>query len=159
MLNKIYNIVIYAHFAQRAIDEYLRAASSEISDAWSKDHNLLPDHLKEYLDEKSSKYLGLGVDTIDHNKLFCIIHGTLMVDEINILLDYFEPRINEIRDYKNLFPEETDDSIVVGWVIHHAKVVGADHWLTLQIIEYINCVSEQEQKELIRDLQIKNLIQ
>jgi hypothetical protein len=159
MLNRIYNIIIYTHFAQRAIDEYLRGVDSAISEVWSNDHNILPEHLKEYLNEKSSKYLGLDVDSIDHNKIFCIIYGTLMVEEINVLVDYFEPRLSEIRNYENLFPEETDDSIVHGWVIKQAKIVGADHWLTIQIIEYVNNISETERKELIRDLQIKNLIQ
>lgn len=154
MINRIYNIIIYAHFAENTLDDYF----SNNPNADTSDYNNLPSSIKEYLSEKSNKYLGLEFDEIDHNKLFLIIHGTLIVDDISVILNQFEPLMSRISSEQNLTLEETSHSPIPGWVVSPFIVSGADYIVTDKIKTYIDLTSESELVELTRDLQIKNIL-
>ena len=110
------------------------------------------------MSEKSNKYLGLEFDEIDHNKLFVIIHGTLLVDDLNVILSQFEPIMSKISSESNLTLQETSDFPITGWVVSPFRVSGADYIVTDKIKEYINFISDSELTKLTRDLQIKNIL-
>ncbi len=156
MINKIFNIVIYAHIAENAIDGYFSNNPDAAKNA--SDLNVMPDHLKEYLSEKSDRYLGIDFNKIDHNKLFTIIHGTLLVDDIDKVINQFESVIHNISDEENLQLKVTSDNPIPGWVIHPFRVTGADHIVTSNIETYLSYIPESEVIEIIRDLKIKNIL-
>lgn len=145
------------HFAQMSIEQYLTDSGKVTSDIWSNDHNYLPDHLKEYLSEKAKKYLGSDIP-VDYNKTLTVMYGTILVEDIDNLILYFEPYIDKISSDNNYFPEEIDNYIVPGWVVSPAKTVGAQYPLSNQITEYIKVYYTDEIKELIRDYQIRNIL-
>lgn len=154
MINRIYNIIIYAHFVENTLDDYF----SNNPKASTSDYNNLPSSIKEYLSEKSNKYLGLEFDEIDHNKLFIIIHGTLLVDDLSVILSQFEPIMSKISSESNLTLQETADFPINGWVVSPFRVSGADYIVTDKIKTYIGFISNSELTKLTRDLQIKNIL-
>ena len=165
MLNKVYNIVIYAHLARRCMSDYILgqtypstsnlSASINIAEAniskWKEDHNCIPNHTKEYCEEKLNRYLGdFEFKDIDHN----ILIDKTNVSDISTLVDYFTPMMDRISSNQNLIPKVTD-SIIMNWMVTPFTVIGADHWLTKEIEEYLEDIGENGIKELIRDLKIK----
>lgn len=160
MINKIYNIIIYSHFAQKVIDRHLTNLFQQqrINFPNESDYNMLSDNDKTYLNEKSRKYLGLDFNEIDHNKMFIIMYGSLLVEDIYNLFNCFESTIHKVSAEQNLALDKFDDMIDIQWLISQFTVSGADYEITEEIKIYIDLITESEFTELIRDLKIGDIL-
>ncbi len=165
MINRIYNLIIYAHFVKLCISNHIKDDTAEHFSKWLSDHNDVIHFQREYLQEKAHKYLGdVDFGEIDHNKIIDTYYGNKSADDLSILdiesLLTSLP-IMKVSDRANLSPETTDDSFCKGWVVDRFKVIGCDHETTSDIEEYLYYLGEEGQDriiELLRDLQIQECL-
>ncbi len=165
MINRIYNLIIYAHFVKLCISNHIKDDTAEHFSKWLLDHNDVIHFQRKYLQEKVHKYLGdIGFDEIDHNKIIDTYYENQSADDLSILdIDSLLESlpIMRVSDRANLSGEKTDDSFCKGWVVERFKVMGCDHETTSDIEEYLYYLGEEGQDriiELLRDLQIQECL-
>lgn len=161
MINRIYNLIIYAHFVKLCISNHIKDDTAEHFSKWLLDHNDVIHFQRKYLQEKVDKYLGdIEFDEIDHNKIIDTYYGNKSADDLSILdieslLESLP--IMRVSDRANLSGEKTDDSFCKGWVVERFKVMGCDHETTNDIEEYVENIQDSI-IELLRDLQIQEVV-
>jgi hypothetical protein len=116
---------------------------------------ILPEHIKIYLSEKSNKYLGVEYDDINHLKLFDILHGTLLVEDIEKLLESFRPLWSKISDRCFIKREDSPIPEFQGTF----TVIGVDYSITRDIKSYLESYSVDELKSLMRDIKLSSILE
>lgn len=152
MINKYYNIIIYAHFVQRVVFEHFKAPLEGVE---SKSNLLatieLPNHAIEYLEEKANRF-NLSFNDFELDELLDKRYLEPLSDLLPALFKVFDKISNE----SNIDFGESDP--VSGIMLRMPRVkAGADHWLGQSILSYIDDI--QNLTEIKRDLQIKTLEQ
>jgi hypothetical protein len=159
MLDKIHNIIIYAHFACNHFrNKSLGFVTKDI------DFNKLLEHEHEYLQEKVDKYLSkeISVTELNHNEIVIMWFNKPSVNSLGALIEYFMPLIDKIKTTTNLLPKtELIDSSgsLTGITDQFFTVHGADYSVIREIESYMHSYSEEVWEEVIRDSKIQNIIQ
>src|SRR5574343_68841 len=147
MINRVYNIVVFCNIALNSFDKYLR--KNNISGDVSKLE--IPNYMMTYLNEKANRYLGFDYkDNIDHNEIFHIYMGSLIVKELDELIEYFEPKILLISNQSNIQCELKLHEDEFNITLTPFVVMGCDYRVTNDIKDYLFYYSG-EMDQIVRD--------
>lgn len=157
-INKVYNIVIYSHIALNCIDGFLKDVDYKGDFFKIFNENILPDHLITYLNEKSDKYLGIPYSKIDHTKLFDILHGTLILNDLTDIVESFRTLWGDMHDAPYMIID--DDIVIPGYYEKRYTARGVDYKVAGEIKDYLDIydVKGGKMESLIRDIQLATIL-
>ena len=155
-MNKVYNIIVYSHILLHRLNNLFHEIDyrGTLEDAFDPSKNIIPKHLIDYLDEKSTKYVGLNYNEIDNVKLLSIMYGTVIVNPIDELLPVFESKWDSVSSEKFVDIQIMIEPFKEIRVI----VAGLDYEVTRDFKDYLCFYDDYELRSTVRDLQLKTLI-